>query len=263
MNAGLVGAGTIGAGLSLQLDHLTLGYGGVPAVEDLSGQFQAGSLTAVIGPNGGGKTTLLKGLMGLLLPLRGSIRIGDDAAGASNRGADRVADADGAGWRDALAWLAQRSEVDPSFPITVADFVSIGLWSVTGSLSGVTPAQRWTLEAALEQLGLAGAGRRWISDLSGGQFQRMRFARLLVQDAPVVLLDEPFAGVDESTIEALLRLIAGWQDQGRTVIVVLHDLNRVRRHFPMTLALDRRMLAWGETAMTLASLAGMGPHHER
>ena len=235
--AGPVQAGAEGhPGSTLTLRQVSLGYRGRPAIVDVSGQFRAGTLTAIIGPNGGGKTTLLKGLLGLLPPLRGAIEPGEGMT--------------------AMAYLGQRSEVDPSFPITVSDFVSIGLWSVTGSLRGLTSGQRLAIEAALQGVGLAGLGRRWISDLSGGQFQRMRFARLLVQDAPILLLDEPFAGVDGPTIEALLRIIVAWHVEGRTVIVVLHDLERVRRHFPLTLMLDRRVLAWGETAAVLASPPG-------
>lgn len=230
--------GIAGSGPALGLQHVTLGYRGVPAVVDVNGRFPAGSLTAIVGPNGGGKTTLLKGLLGLLRPQRGRIVCAEP--------------------HSAIAHLAQRSEVDPTFPITVADFVAIGLWSVTGSLQGVTRPQALKVASALRDVGLDGAGGRWVSELSGGQFQRMRFARLLVQDAPVVLLDEPFAGVDEGTVEALLRLVVAWHGRGRTVIAVLHDRERVRRHFPLTLALDRRVLGWGETATTLAALAGPG-----
>lgn len=153
-----------------------------------------------------------------------------------------------------MGYLAQASEVDASFPITVEDFVAVGLWRKIGSLRAVKPSMAQRVSAALESVGLQGHASRWMDELSGGQFQRMRFARLLVEDAPVMLLDEPFAGIDEETTRALLRLIADWHARGKTVIAVLHDLDLVRAHFPRTLAVAGRMLAWGETSHSLAVL---------
>lgn len=223
----------------LELRDVSLGYGVASAIVGVTGQFARGSLTAIVGPNGGGKTTLLKGLLGLLAPQRGSI--------------------DTRYPRRDMAYLAQASEVDASFPLTVEDFVAVGLWTKIGALRAVAPSLAQRVTGALAAIGLQGHAACWMDELSGGQFQRMRFARLLVQDAPVVLLDEPFAGIDEETTQALLRLIAGWHVQGKTVIAVLHDLDLVRAHFPQTLAVAGRMLAWGETSAALAALSHARP----
>lgn len=223
----------------LVLRQVSLGYGGALVITGITGRFAQGSLTAIVGPNGGGKTTLLKGLLGLIPPHSGAIE-------------SRYARRD-------MAYLAQAGEVDASFPVTVEDFASVGLWPKIGGLRAVAPRLAQRVSAALGAVGLQGHAACWVDELSGGQFQRMRFARLLVQDAPFVLLDEPFAGIDEETTRALLRLIAGWHAQGKTVIAVLHDLELVRAHFPQTLAVAGRMLAWGETAAALATPARTRP----
>lgn len=220
------------------LRDVSLGYGGPVVVEGVGGRFLRGSLTAIVGPNGGGKTTLLKGLLGLV-PVR---------AGAIESPYPR----------QAIAHLPQVSELDPSVPVTVEDFVSVGLWSKTGGLRAVTRPLAREVSDALGTVGLHDCRGYWMGELSGGQLQRLRFARLLVQDAPVMLLDEPFAGIDEQTTAALLRIIAAWHARRKTLIVVLHDLDLVRLHFPRTLALAGRVLAWGETGAALAALAGTG-----
>lgn len=221
------------------LRDVSLGYGGPAVVEGVTGRFRQGSLTAIVGPNGGGKTTLLKGLLGLI-----PVRAGSIESPRPQR---------------AIAYLAQASELDPSVPVTVEDFVSVGLWSKIGGLRAVTRPLAREVSDALGAVGLHDCGGCWMGELSGGQLQRMRFARLLVQDAPVMLLDEPFAGIDERTTAVLLRLIAAWHAQRKTLIVVLHDLDLVRAHFPQALALARRVLAWQETGAALAALAGTRP----
>ncbi|MFT3778446.1 MAG: ATP-binding cassette domain-containing protein [Ottowia sp.] len=220
----------------LVLHGVSLGYRGRDVVTGVTGRFPPGSLVAVVGPNGAGKTTLLKGLLGLLPLRRGRIECAPPRA--------------------SLAYLAQASEVDRGFPVTVEDFVAMGLWQQVGGLRAVSPQGGERVRRAIADVGLQGREGAWIGELSGGQFQRVRFARLLVQDAPIVLLDEPFAGIDAPTQADLLRLVAGWHAQGRTVIAVLHDLALVRAHFPQTLALDGRVLAWGDTAQALAALTG-------
>lgn len=222
----------------LVLDNVSLGYGAHIALQGVSGQFAPGSLTAVIGPNGSGKSSLLKGLLGLMRPLRGSI--------VSRHP------------RPALGYLSQAGGVDPQFPVSVEDFVAVGLWPHIGWLCRVTPPLAQRVAQAMEAVGLQGLGAHHIGELSGGQFQRMRFARLLVQDPRVVVLDEPFAGVDEPTTAVLLRLLHDWHAQGKTVIAVLHDRAMVRAHFPQTLALNGRVQAWGETCAVLAGLEHAG-----
>ncbi len=215
---------------AIRLDDLTLGYDGHPAVHHVSGSFAAGSLTAIVGPNGSGKSTLMKGITGVLKPLGG--RIARDGA---------------------IAYLPQGAEIDKSFPATVSELVALGLWPRRGVFGGFGAEDRRQVSAALDAVGLDGFARRPLDTLSGGQFQRALFARLLLVDAPIVLLDEPFAAVDEKTVRDLVALIARWHAEGRTVIAVLHDLALVRRHFPEALLLAREAVAWGSTPVALLS----------
>lgn len=215
---------------TITLRDLTLGYERHPAVHHLSLRIEPGSLLAVVGPNGAGKSTLIKALAGAMKPLSGSI----DGVPPS-----------------AIAWLPQHSELDPGFPIDVREMVAMGLWREVGALGRIT-AQHWRrCDAALAAVGLTGFEARGLDTLSGGQLQRARFARLMLQDARVLLLDEPFAAVDQRTTADLLALLHGWQRQGRTVIAVLHDLAQVREHFPLALLLAREPVAWGPTVEVL------------
>ena len=217
---------------AIALRNCTLGYERRPAVHHLTGGFAPGSLTAVMGPNGAGKSTLLKGIAGLLEPLEGSVDLG-----ALKR-------------RD-IAYLPQQAEIDRSFPISVLDTVLIGHWRRIGLFRGVTRPLRDEALAALSAVGLDGFARRLIGSLSAGQFQRVLFARLLLQDCPVILLDEPFTAIDAKTTADLLELVHRWHGERRTVIAVLHDLEQVRANFPETLLLARRPIAWGPTAEAL------------
>lgn len=208
------------------LRDLTLGYERHPAVHHLSLDIAPGALLAVVGPNGAGKSTLIKALAGQMPPLNGRME-----GLAPHR----------------TAWLPQQSELDASFPIDVQGMVAMGLWRQVGALGRFKAEHRRRCEAAMVAVGLAGFERRGLDTLSGGQLQRARFARLILQDAPVVLLDEPFAAVDERTTTDLLGLLHGWQQQGKTVVVVVHDLAQVRAHFPQTLLLAREPVAFGLT----------------
>ncbi len=213
---------------AIRIEDLTLGYDGHPAVHHLSGAFAGGSLTAIVGPNGSGKSTLLKGIMGTLTPIGGRIvREGE------------------------IAYLPQSAEIDRSFPATVSELIGLGLWKRRGLFGGLDAADREQMAAALHAVGLDGFAKRPIDTLSGGQMQRALFARVLLQDAPVVLLDEPFTAIDEKTVHDLMHLVGHWHVEGRTVIAVLHDLELVRRHFPDTLLLAREPVAWGRTAVAL------------
>ncbi len=215
---------------ALQFGKLTLGYDRHPAVHALDGSLAAGSLLALVGPNGAGKSTLLKAIAGEISALDGTIERGP------NEGA--------------IAYLPQAAEIDRSFPIGVLDLVAMGLWRRHGAWRSLR-TQRATLVAALASVGLSGFEARLIGTLSGGQFQRALFARLIVQDASLILLDEPFTGVDARTVADLLSLIRTWHQQGRTIIAALHDLAQVRAHFPETLLLAREPIAWGPTASVL------------
>lgn len=213
----------------IRLDNLTLGYDRHPAVHHLSAEIPAGALVAVVGPNGAGKSTLLKGIAGELRPLGGHIDLA-----ALGRGG--------------LAYLPQRSDLDDNIPVTVFDMVAMGLWKEIGPFGGLTRKQRRRIADALAAVGLSGFEDRPVCSLSGGQQQRARFARLILQDAPLMLLDEPFAAIDSKTVDDLVALILTWHTEGRTVLAVVHDLEQVRRHFPTTLLLAREQVAFGPTA---------------
>ena len=218
----------------IQFRDVTLGYDRHPAVHHLSGEVASGTLLAVVGPNGAGKSTLFRGIVGLLKPLAGSIATRDLKA------------------RD-IAYLPQIADIDRSFPISVFDFVGTGLWRSTGILGGVGKAEQSRIAHAIGIVGLTGFENRGIGTLSGGQMQRMLFARVLLQDARMIVLDEPFNAMDAKTSADLLQLVEHWHAEGRTVLAALHDMEMVRGHFPHTLLLAREPVAWGATADVLTS----------
>ena len=217
---------------------LTLGYDRHPAVHHITGTVARGELLAIVGPNGAGKSTLLKGIIGELKPLSGSL------------------DRDGIK-KSEIAYLPQQIDIDRSFPISVFDCVAMGLWREIGAWRGLDGKRQAEVAHALATVGLQGLGSRSVGALSGGQFQRVLFARLLLQDAALILLDEPFRAVDAKTVADLIALILRWHGEGRTVLAALHDFEQVRAHFPTTLLLAREVVAWGETrkVLTQANLA--------
>jgi zinc/manganese transport system ATP-binding protein len=216
----------------LLLHNLTLGYDRHPAVHHLDGFVKDGALLAVVGPNGAGKSTLFKAIAGTLKPLAGSIK----RDGIDNRG---------------VAYLPQAPEIDRSFPIGVYDMVAMGLWRHRGATGGFAGKDHHAIEAAIAAVGLTGFERRPIGTLSGGQLQRMLFARLVAQDARLILLDEPFAAIDARTSAELSALVQRWHGEGRTVLAALHDVDLVRAIFPETLLLAREAVAWGPTREVL------------
>jgi zinc/manganese transport system ATP-binding protein len=216
----------------LQFRNLTLGYDRHPAVHHLDGAVEAGALMAVVGPNGAGKSTLFKGVVGAIKPLAGRI------------------DRDGVAPQD-IAYLPQVAEIDRSFPISVYDMVAMGLWRRKGLFGSIGRGDRDAIEAAIATVGLTGFEQRAIGTLSGGQMQRMLFARLLLQDARVIVLDEPFNAIDAKTSADLLALVHRWHGEKRTVLAALHDIELVKANFPETLLLAREPVVWGATAQVL------------
>jgi zinc/manganese transport system ATP-binding protein len=151
-----------------------------------------------------------------------------------------------------IAYLPQQNDVDRSFPISVFDCVAMGLWHDIGVWRSVGKDGKRRVVDALATVGLADFEHRSVGSLSGGQFQRVLFARLLLQDAAVVLLDEPFRAVDSKTVDDLVALIVHWHVEGRTIVAALHDLDQVRAYFPHTLVLARELVAWGDSNKVLA-----------
>ncbi|KQQ79885.1 ABC transporter ATP-binding protein [Aureimonas sp. Leaf324] len=226
-------ANVLPAAPSVELRDLTLAYRRRPAVRGLSGRFAPGSMTAVVGPNGAGKSTLLKGIMGSVRAAGGKVRV------------------DGVRRRD-IGYLPQVGDLDRTFPISVLDLVSLGLWRRTGPFGRVGRDLTGEVEAAIAAVGLEGLEGRLIGTLSGGQLQRALFARLLLQNARLLLLDEPFTAIDARTTRDLMDLVKRWNGEGRTVIAVLHDMDLVREYFPETLLLARERVAWSATGEALA-----------
>ena len=217
---------------SIEIENLTVAYDGGAVLRGVSGHLPGSELSAVVGPNGSGKSTLLKAMTGALRPRGGRIRL------------------EGPG-KPAFAWLPQQATIDNAFPISVRDLVMLGLWPRIGALAPVTGDHEQAVEAALGAVGLTDFADRRIAALSGGQIQRALFARLIVQDAPAILLDEPFNNIDAHTTQALLRLMQGWRAEGRVVVAVLHDLDLAQRHFGWAMLLAHESVACGPTAEVL------------
>lgn len=219
---------------ALAFRDLSLGYRRHRAVHRLEAEIATGSLTAVVGPNGAGKSTLLKGVVGALSPLEGHVSF------------DAVK-------REDVAYLPQRSTIERDFPLSVLELVAMGLWREIGPFGRVGRATRPRLAEAISAVGLDGLEARPIGSLSGGQVQRALFARLLLQDARLVLLDEPFTAIDARTVADLIGVVRRWHAEGRAVLAVLHDIEAVRAHFPRTLLLARELVAHGPTADVLTA----------
>lgn len=219
--------------IAISVENLTLGYERHPAVHHLQGHFEVGSLTAIVGPNGAGKSTFLKGLMGMLPPLEGHIKL------ETCRPSD-------------IGFLPQQAQLDASFPISVLDTVCLGFYKASGLFGGINKTMIEQAQTALKEVGLEGFEDRPSGALSRGQFQRVLFARLMVQDSSIIFLDEPFTAIDDNTCADLLNLIQRWHEKGRTVVAVLHNYAQIRSHFPETLLLARECVAWGPTSEALS-----------
>lgn len=212
----------------LSFRNLSLGYERRPVLVGLDGEVGAGELLAIIGPNGAGKSTLLKGVVGEADILAGQLLLGHTDVRA-------------------VAYLPQRSEIDVSFPITVSELAGTGLWRRLGPFGRMRLSERRMIADAIGRVGLSGLERRLIGGLSGGQMQRVLFARTILQEAQVILLDEPFTSIDSDTTADLLDIVREWHREGRTVLAALHDLRQVREVFPRSLLLAGRPVAWGRT----------------
>ena len=217
----------------LRIRDLALGYPDLTLFRQLSIDIEAGTTLAVLGANGSGKSTFVKVLLGLISPLSGQLTWPE-------------------GRPREIGYLAQMTEFDRRFPIRVRDLVSMGAWRGFGLWSGLDRAGRDRVAAALDEAGVLSLGDRPLHSLSGGQLQRALFARVMLQDAPLILLDEPFAAVDQSTEEHLLSIIGHWRREGRAVVLVVHDLSAVLDHCSQVLLLGGGDATHGAVESVLA-----------
>ncbi len=240
MGRGILGLGGSVSPSVIEYRQLTVRFHGRTVLHQIDGRVEAGSLTAIVGANGAGKSTLLRATLGLVPWASGSVQLHVP--------------------RQRVAYLAQRSDIQQGFPIAVLDCVMLGFWPSRRWWQGVGALQREQALQALDAAGLSSVAHRPVGELSAGQFQRMLFVRAILQDAQLILLDEPFNAVDTDTTRHLLSVIRQWHDEGRTVLAVLHDPEQVRRWFPRTLHLDDGHLAsWGNTPEVLAEADAFRP----
>jgi manganese/zinc/iron transport system ATP- binding protein len=226
------------AGLTLR--GMTVFYDRKPAIFSVDATFEAGAMTAIIGPNGAGKSTLLKGALGLVTPLSGVATVFGDTLDAA---------------RERVAYVPQRASVDWDFPARVRDVVAMGLYGSLGLLGRFRAAHRRKVLDCLARVGMDDFADRQIGQLSGGQQQRVFLARALAQDADVYLLDEPFAGVDAATERAIIDVLKGLRDAGKTVVAVHHDLTTVPDYFDRVLILNVRKISEGTVAEAFTDTA--------
>lgn len=214
----------------LELDHVTVTYGGHLALDDVTMQVPHGARVAVVGPNGAGKSTLFKALMGLVPLQTGQIFIHGQPLGSHH---------------DCVAYVPQREEVDWHFPVTVAEVVMMGRYGHLGWLRRPTARDRAIVQRSLEQLGIAELAERPIGALSGGQQRRTFLARALAQEPHILLMDEPFTGIDVATLETTLRVLDQLRDAEVTVLLSTHDLNLAATYFDYVILLNRRLIRYG------------------
>ncbi|SIT70512.1 manganese/zinc/iron transport system ATP-binding protein [Ectothiorhodosinus mongolicus] len=215
---------------ALHIEDLTVAYDATPVLWDIDLNIPPGVMAAVVGPNGSGKSTLLKTALGLVRPVAGHVRfLGRTAKQMGAR----------------IGYVPQRHSVDWDFPTTVRDVVEMGLYAQVGWFRRPSAADRQRALDALAEVGMQDFADRQISRLSGGQQQRVFIARALVQEAPIILLDEPLAGVDATTENIIMSLLQRLRDLGRTIIVVHHDLTTVQSYFDWMVIMNVRVIAQG------------------
>lgn len=214
----------------LEVENISVAYGDNIVLSDVSFQVPDGARIAVVGPNGAGKSTLFKALVGLLPLKKGRILIHGLPLGNH---------------KDCVAYIPQREEVDWRFPVTVGDVVMMGRYNIRGWFSRPNPADQEAVERSLNEMGIGGLVNVSISDLSGGQQQRVFLARALAQDPHILLMDEPFTGVDVTTQEATLNLLDRLRERKVTAVISTHDLNLAATRFETVLLFNKRLVAFG------------------
>lgn len=222
----------------LAVENIVVAYNAHPALDEVSFQVPHGMRVAIVGPNGAGKSTLFKALVGLLPLRRGRILIHGVPLGHH---------------KDCVAYVAQRNEVDWKFPVTVQDVVMMGRYGHLGWFKPPGKRDAVIVARCLAQMDIASLAREPIGNLSGGQQQRVFLARALAQEPHILLMDEPFTGVDAATQEATLHLLDQLREQQVTVMVSTHDLDLAAQRFDRVLLLNHRLIAFGEPAQVFTA----------
>lgn len=217
---------------AVSTQRLTLSYADVPVVEDVTFSIPTGTIVGIVGPNGAGKSTLLKALVGSMKPDHGEVSLFGKSVDEG---------------RELLTYVPQRGEVDWDFPITAGEVVAQGCFQRLGLLGRFRSDDREAVKAAMEAVDIVDLADRQIGALSGGQKQRVFLARALAQGGELFIMDEPFAGVDAATESAIIEVLQHLRDEGKTVVVVHHDLMTVRDYFDHLVLLNRKLIASGPT----------------
>lgn len=221
---------------AIEVKNLTVSYGPVPALLDVSVQIPSGKLVGVIGPNGSGKSTFIKSILGFTKPDVGEVRLfGKEASLVKGK----------------VAYVPQRGSVDWDFPITVREVAAMGRYGNRRWWQDLKREDYEAAERALEKVRMSEFAKRQIGQLSGGQQQRVFMARALTQNADILLLDEPFAGVDAATERAILDVLQETKAAGKTVVVVHHDLGTAAEFFDLLVLLKQRLFAFGPPTQVL------------
>lgn len=213
----------------LQLQNVTVIYGNTTALHGVSLEVHSGDQVAVVGPNGAGKSTLFNVIAGIVKPTSGSVRIGGSGPAS----------------HICVGYVPQRNRIDWRFPVTVSDVVMMGRVGKIGLLRWPGRRDRALVQSALEQVGMQEFARRQIGELSGGQQQRVFLARVLAQEAELLLMDEPLSGLDLPSQETILAILESLRSRRITILVATHDLNQAAEHFPQMALLNRRLVAYG------------------
>ncbi|NLL74404.1 MAG: metal ABC transporter ATP-binding protein [Erysipelothrix sp.] len=214
---------------AISVEDLTIAYDVKPVLWDVDVSFETGKLTAIVGPNGAGKSTLIKAIMGLIKPISGKIEFDKSMKDAKKQ----------------IAYVPQSGSVDWDFPATVEDIVLMGRYGHIGWIRRPKAADKEIARDMLEKVGMSRYADRQIAQLSGGQQQRVFLARALTQQAEIYILDEPLKGVDVQTEAILVSLLKDLAKEGKTVIVVHHDLTSVKDYFDNLVLVNVRVIASG------------------
>ncbi|MQS76227.1 metal ABC transporter ATP-binding protein [Companilactobacillus halodurans] len=216
----------------LTVKNLTVAYDDAPVFSDVAVKFNAGKITGIIGPNGAGKSTLIKAMLNLIKSRQGSV----DYDGQSMKSVQQQ-----------VAYVEQRKDLDLTFPIDVFDVVLTGTYGELGLFKSAGKKEKQASKDALKQVSLTEFSKRQIGNLSGGQLQRVFVARAIVQQADIIILDEPFVGIDLQSETAIMKILKQWRDENKTIIVIHHDLNKVTNYFDDLVILNHGIVDYGPT----------------